>query len=122
MSALTVIETADKRKIKVADIKKDYIMNIIKASALCKNITKIILFGSSLEDRCKANSDIDIAVFGDKSKAQMFKSKDYRAFVNAICSYGDLQDYDILYFMNNKNSGEAILCDIAQGTVLYEKG
>ena len=36
MSALTVIETADKRKIKVADIKKDYIMNIIKASALCK--------------------------------------------------------------------------------------
>lgn len=121
MCALTIIKTADNRKIEVADVKKDYIMNIIKASSLCKNISKIILFGSSIENRCTSNSDIDIAVFGNKTKTQMFKSKEYRAFVNAVCSYGDLQDYDILYFTDNTKAGDTILADIAKGAVLYER-
>ena len=122
MCALTLIETDKKKQIAVADVKKDYILNIIRASKLCKSISKIILFGSSIENRCTPNSDIDIAVFGDKTKAQMFKSKDYRAFVNAVCSYGDLQDYDILYFKTNAKSDATILADIAQGAVLYERG
>lgn len=121
MCALTLIETDNKNKVAVADIKKDYILNIIRASKLCKGIKRIVLFGSSIENRCNIDSDIDIAVFGDKTKAQMFKSKDYRTFVDAVCSYGDLQDYDILYFKDNERGNAAILGDIAQGTVLYER-
>lgn len=121
MCTLTLIETDKEKQVAVADIKKEYILNIIHASKLCKSISKIILFGSSIENRCTPDSDIDIAVFGDKTKAQMFKSKDYRAFVNAVCSYGDLQDYDILYFKTNAKYNAAILDDIAQGTVLYER-
>lgn len=51
--------------IRVAAIKYDY---IIKQTQKCKNISKIILFGSSIEERCQQKSDIDIAVFGKKSQ------------------------------------------------------
>lgn len=51
--------------IRVAAIKYDYIIN---QTQKCKNISKIILFGSSIEERCQQKSDIDIAVFGEKSQ------------------------------------------------------
>lgn len=59
--------------IRVATIKYDYIINIIKQTQKCKNISKIILFGSSIEERCQQKSDIDIAVFGEKKANFLFK-------------------------------------------------
>lgn len=56
--------------IRVAAIKYDY---IIKQTQKCKNISKIILFGSSIEERCQQKSDIDIAVFGEKKANFLFK-------------------------------------------------
>ena len=66
--------------------------------------------------------NIDIAVFGDKTKSRMLKSKDYRAFVDAVCGFELAQDYDILYFGSDKLSTSAIMKDISQGIVLYERG
>ena len=48
----------------IADIKHKYIKNITRQAHECKNISRIVLFGSSLEERCTEKSDIDIAVFG----------------------------------------------------------
>ena len=61
-----VVMNVDNRKIRVADIKKKYMNNIIDAAKKCDLIDKVILFGSSIEDRCKESSDIDIAVFGNR--------------------------------------------------------
>lgn len=120
MCNLTTIDVNNK-KIMVADIKKDYILNIIQSIKLCDAIKRVVLFGSSTGNNCREQSDIDIAVFGDKTKAQMFKSKDYRAFVDAVCGFGDLQDYDILYFGREAKFTSAIMNDIADGVVLYER-
>lgn len=86
------------RRIKVAEIKKAYIENIIKCVPLCNAIDKVVLFGSALERRCTDSSDVDIAIFGKYSKSKMFKLKSYNDFVEAVISYGELQDYDLLYY------------------------
>lgn len=138
--------TIGDRRIKVAEIKKAYIENIIKCVPLCNAIDKVVLFGSALERRCTDSSDVDIAIFGKYPKSKMFKLKSYNDFVEAVVvSYGELQDYDLLYYgieevhpMAEKHSmkdvhsvedmhfvrGKAdlgILQDIYKGEVLYER-
>ena len=121
MCNLTAIDVNNK-KVMVADIKKNYILNIVDSVRHCSAINKVVLFGSSTGDNCSEQSDIDIAVFGDKTKSRMLKSKDYRAFVDAVCGFELAQDYDILYFGSDKLSTSAIMKDISQGIVLYERG
>lgn len=143
--------TIGDRRIKVAEIKKAYIENIIKCVPLCNAIDKVVLFGSALERRCTDSSDVDIAIFGKYPKSKMFKLKSYNDFVEAVVSYGELQDYDLLYYgieevhpMAEKHSMEkkrsmkdvhsvedmhsvrgkadlGILQDIYKGEVLYER-
>ena len=86
------------RKIEVADIKKAYIENIIKCAPLCSAIDKVVLFGSALESQCTDSSDVDIAIFGKYPKNKMYRLKSYNDFVEAVVSYGELQDYDLLYY------------------------
>lgn len=109
------------RSIRVADIKKSYVENIVNSIHLCKAIDKVVLFGSAIETRCTDSSDVDIAIFGKKSKSKMFASKSYRNFVNAVVSFGHLQDYDLLYFDSTKDNSDMILDDIASGVVLFER-
>ena len=68
MCNLTAIDVNNK-KVMVADIKKDYILNIVDSVRHCSAINKVVLFGSSTGDNCSEQSDIDIAVFGDKTKS-----------------------------------------------------
>ena len=56
------------KTINVASLKIKYIKNIIDNISRCNLIDKVVLFGSSLEERCTENSDIDIAIFGKKTK------------------------------------------------------
>lgn len=109
------------REIKIADIKRDCIENIISNAHLCEEIKKIILFGSALEERCEESSDIDIAVFGKCAKNMMLRLKSYRDFINAVVTFGKWQDYDVLYFDMTNQGETAILSDIARGAVLYER-
>lgn len=110
-----------KRQIKVADIKKVYIENIVKCVPLCNVIDKVVLFGSALESRCTEASDLDIAIFGKYPKSKMYKLKSYNDFVEAIVSYGGLQDYDLLYYSTKQECGSGILQDIQKGEVIYER-
>ena len=48
------------KTINVASLKIEYIKNIIDNISRCNLIDKVVLFGSSLEERCTENSDIDI--------------------------------------------------------------
>ncbi len=105
----------------VADIKKDFILNIIDKAPLCKYIEKIVLFGSSIEERCTDNSDIDIAVFGEKTPGKVLTSPSYRKFAGEVYKFNDYsQDYDILYFKNGSKGG--ILDSISKGAVIYKRG
>lgn len=110
-----------KRYIKVADIKEDYIKNVIDSVTLCSAIDKVVLFGSALEERCTARSDLDIAIFGRYPKQKMYQMKSYNDFVDSVVSYGELQDYDMLYFDNTKQNKDLILQDIENGEILFER-
>lgn len=106
---------------KVADIKKDYIYNILLHAAVCPDIDKIVLFGSTLEERCKNISDIDIALFGNKTENRFLKSKQFEQFERALYQFGEFQDYDILYFQNGTQRENGIMKDIEAGEVIYQK-
>ena len=77
MCKLVDIETNYGEKVKVADIKSREIRNIIDAASLCDKIDMLILYGSSLEDRCIDKSDIDIAIV---SKYPVSKLCRYKSF------------------------------------------
>lgn len=105
----------------VAEIKYDYIMNIINQAKKCKNISKIILFGSSIEERCVHDSDIDIAVFGKKSRSKYLCSAEFRSFNDNIFAFNgfDGQDYDILYFLDGAEDSSKLMKNILAGTEIY---
>ena len=109
------------RTINVASLKVAYIKNIIDNISRCELIDKVVLFGSSLEERCTEDSDIDLAIFGSRSKSKMFGSKSYKEYIKSITSYSKIQDYDILYFDSTKNYDHSIMKDINNGAVLFER-
>lgn len=121
MCKLTNIKIAD-RQIRVADIKKKYIPNIISSAAACDYIDKVVLFGSSISEDCTEESDIDIAVFGNQPKAKCLRSASYLRFVSNLSTFDNLsQRYDILYFKSGKKDRSFIMNEINKGVVLYAR-
>ena len=85
------------RQICVAEIKQKYIQNIIDAARECDLIDRVVLFGSSLQERCRENSDIDIAVFGNQPRSRALTSKKYERFARQLYAFDNhAQAYDIL--------------------------
>ncbi len=105
----------------VADIKLRHIRNISEQAKKTKNISRIMLFGSSLEERCTDKSDIDIAVFGVKTKGVYLDSKEFTDFKNALFSFDWNQDYDVLYFKETDRSEDSIMADINHGVEIYRR-
>ncbi len=105
----------------VAEIKLRHIHNISERAKEAKSISRIILFGSALEERCSEKSDIDIAVFGDKSKSSYIDSKEFRAFKNGLFRFDWDQDYDILYFKEGEEYKDAVMNDIRQGVEIFRR-
>lgn len=121
MCKLVEAESNQGNKFMVADIKKNYILNIIKNAHICPAIDEIILFGSSLEERCTTDSDIDIAIFGKKDESHFLTSKSYHEFTKKVFQFGDFQDYDVLYFQNNKRDKSGVLKCIQLGESIYQQ-
>ena len=110
------------REIRVADLKQKYIYNIIDAAEKCDLIDRIVLFGSGIEERCREESDIDLAVFGNLSRTKALSSKKYERFARQLYSFDDHQQaYDILYFKNGKNENSLILDNVRNGEIIYER-
>ncbi len=110
------------RSIKVADIKKKYMLNIVDAASKCDIIDRVILFGSSIEERCTEDSDIDIAVFGKQNPSRVLSSKKYERFARQLYAYDNHnQGYDILYFKQGTKSNSPIMESILRGEVIYER-
>ena len=111
----------------VADIKKDYIMNIMQSAKLCPGISKIYLFGSCLEERCREESDVDITVFGDLTDSRMLHRSHYRNFSMAVVGniqkeMGEIQDYDILYYHKKyENYDNLFFENVRNGIVIYDR-
>ena len=108
------------RNVRVADVKMKYLDNIVESAEECKYIDRVVLFGSSIGDRCTEESDIDIAVFGKEPRGKALKSNQFLTFINKLASYDNFeQAYDVLYFKEGKKDNSAILLEIDKGEVLY---
>ncbi len=120
MSKLVEMKVNDKI-IKIADIKCKYIENVIKCARDCSFIDRVVLFGSCLNESCNEESDVDIAIFGNKTEAQCYRLKAYMDLMNKIHGFDLKQNYDILYFKSGKEYKDNIFADIKEGVVLYER-
>lgn len=108
------------RQIQVAEIKQKYIRNIIDAAGQCDLIDRVVLFGSSLQERCMDSSDIDIAVFGNLPRSRALTSKKYERFARQLYAFDDhAQAYDILYFRSGTDNSDPVLREISKGEELY---
>lgn len=105
----------------IAEIKAGHVMNIAEKAASCRHISRIMLFGSATESRCTERSDIDIAVFGNVPKAQYFRSGEFRRFQDEVYRYDLDQDYDILYFEDDREQHAPIMQDINRGVEIYRR-
>lgn len=107
----------------VADIKYDFIVNIINQASKCEGIDRIVLFGSSAGKNCKDESDIDIAVFGNQSKNSYLKSKEFKEFHRSLFMFDSEkgQGYDILYFVSDNEYDDDIIADIEKGSTIYRR-
>ena len=105
----------------VADIKIRHIQNIVEQAKKTKYIDRIMLFGSSVEERCSEKSDIDIAVFGDKTKGRYIDSKEFRTFKDSLFKFDWNQDYDVLYFQSGQKQTARIMDDISHGLEIYRR-
>lgn len=126
MCRLITLRTNFQTEVKVADIKKSYIENIIESAEKCKKIEAIILFGSSLEIRCKEESDIDFAVISKYTVNHLCRHKSFRKFTDSVYGKDLHQNYDILYFRSldeiEKGEGKADICRelLQKGKVIYK--
>ena len=108
------------RQVRVADIKHKYIQNIIDAARQCDLIDRVVLFGSSLEERCRDTSDI--AVFGNQSRSRALTSKKYERLARQLYSFDNhAQAYDILYFRSGAADSSPIINEISRGEELYAR-
>lgn len=110
-----------------AEGKAAHIENIIEAAPLCSSIMEIILFGSSLEERCTNVSDIDLAIISRKPLHSLCKMKSFSAFMDKLYQYDMNQEYDRLFFrsadeIKEKAASERICREIFQkGKTIYRK-
>ncbi|MCR4851125.1 MAG: nucleotidyltransferase domain-containing protein [Lachnospiraceae bacterium] len=105
----------------VAEIKLPHIKNISEQAQKAKGISRIMLFGSSLDERCTQNSDIDIAVFGTKTKERYIDSKEFRDFKSNLFQFDWDQDYDVLYFKDGGDYQDPIMTDINRGVEVFRR-
>lgn len=127
MCKLVKMQTNFGACIDVADIKKNFIENIIVSASQCKQISEIMLFGSSLEERCTKESDIDLVIISKSSVNSLSRLKSYDKFMKSIYEYDMNQEYDRLYFKSMKEieekSEEIEICNelIRKGKVIYRR-
>ena len=125
MCKLVKIQSNTGEDILVADIKADIIKQIILLASKCSKIEHIYLFGSSLEERCKESSDIDLAIISNVTRAKLFHSKSYDEFLDKLYDINIDQDYDILQFNSLdilKRRKEFICKDIlTKGKTIYQR-
>lgn len=125
MSNLVSITTNTGETVYISELKKDYINNIIYEASLCKYIDSVILFGSSLEEICTEDSDVDYVIITKKSVTALTGIKEYEKFKTNTWLFNIKQDYDCLDYRSIetiKKSKSDVCKEIeAKGKVIYTR-
>ena len=125
---MDVVMTNYGDKILVDDKKKNIIQYLVDHASICDFIEQILLFGSSLEDRCSENSDIDLAIISKWPIQKISGNRKFDEFMERMYAYDNYRtDYDLLYFKSYdeivKKSKEVPICRelVQKGKVIYRQ-
>ena len=128
MCRLVCMNTNFNTHIMVADIKAEYIQNILEKADICSNICSIYLFGSVLREDCSEDSDIDVLVVSDVARSKLYKTRGYKQFLRKLHDKdGYIQQYDVICVHGiqelEKNRHKIILYNdvLIYGRELYRK-
>lgn len=128
MCELSTVRTNFDTEVKIANIKKEHIENIIRTAPMCPAIVEIVVFGSVLEERCTDRSDIDMLIISDKQKSRLFRDRRYTQFKNKIFTDGNFeQNYDFICMndkekIEEKSASSALFRDIQEyGKTIYRR-
>lgn len=97
MCRLIEINTNFNTRIMVAEMKAEYIANILEKAHICRNISNIFLFGSVLKIECTEGSDIDVLVVSDITRSRLYRTKSYQLFLMNLHEKDNYyQQYDVI--------------------------
>ena len=123
MCKLVSMKTNYGEIVEVADVKVKTISKICEIAKACPKIDYIYIFGSSVDDRCTSESDIDIAIVSNVTRSILFEAQDYDRFTTDLYNIDDEQEYDILQFNSLdalKQKKERVCKDILnKGKLIY---
>ena len=78
-----------------------------------------------MEERCKVESDIDLAIVSNVIRSKLFRDRSYDTFTSNIYNIEQGQDYDILQFnsLNALNNGKNPVCNeiLNCGRIIYTR-
>ncbi len=127
MCRLAELHTNFDSTVMVAENKLDILRFIIDTASQCSKIDAIILFGSSLDERCKDDSDIDIVIISNATLSVLSKQKSFTKFKNDLYLKNMSQEYDFLYFKSideiTSKQNTSALCNelIRKGQFIYRR-
>lgn len=120
MCNLVKVKTNYGKDVLVADIKKDFIEQVIVAAGKCPSIDKIIIFGSASRKNCREDSDVDIAVFTSLSRDEWFSLEDVSVFKHHLFGFSD-QEFDLIYRNSADDRDYLLNKNIHEGVMVYER-
>lgn len=85
-------------EIMVNELKADHIRNIARVARLLNFIKRVVIFGSSVREDCREDSDIDVFVITDMNAQYAM-----RTLEDAVRKYDESQEYDFIYRKKFKN-------------------
>ena len=96
-------------------LKQKIINELYKHICINSSISKVILFGSSINIRCKADSDIDLAINLKDDKNNLDTKNEVSELIQEVCGY----KADIIW-LNGLSKNSKIYNNISKGVVIYE--
>lgn len=120
MGRLVPLETIMGDTVFVADIKLNFIKELVRSASRVPSIEKIILFGSCIREDCRESSDIDFAVYVQDKDAWLI-SDDVKCFTHPLYAYDIDQEFDMVVRGTGEDCSSSLQKSISRGILLYVK-
>ncbi|MCR4755824.1 MAG: hypothetical protein K5868_09925 [Lachnospiraceae bacterium] len=127
MCRLAELHTNFDSTVMVAENKLDILRFIIDTASQCSKIDAIILFSSTLDERCRDDSDIDIVIISNATLSVLSRQKSFTKFKKDLYLKNMSQKYDFLYFKSmdeiKSQQDKSPLCNelVRNGQFIYRK-
>lgn len=120
MCKLVNMQLKNGTQIKVADNKAEHIRRYLSFFPLLKSISRVILFGSAITERCTEQSDVDLCfLYRDKNQYREDMAELYYELMPESTN-DDAMCADIDWFESTNTLTGAMKAAAREGVVIYD--